>query len=341
MITTPFQRLIHALRAPLWWNHLAPPVLSVFYFFLWKGEAGFPTYLVPLLLFMVSFTGIAAFGYWLNDWMDIAADATAGKPNAVASKSRPQRVGIAIILLISGWLPWLGLPPHWQGPTLLGVLNLSLILYSVPPFRWKERGPLGVVCDLSYGHLLPVFIALATFAPLFSERQTHPSLTIIILLLLLVSKGIRNIIEHQIADRKNDRKAGTSTFVTRFGALFSARILSWFLLPLELMLLSVFLACVGWALFFSFLLFLAIYLFLFYAWKAFRGHPGRWLFRWWYAPNDFYESWLPLTLLVLAGIGEPVNFLLLGVHLVIFPKSLQVPIWFFKELRHVRHLWPG
>lgn len=341
MITTPLHNLRHALRAPLWWNHLAPPVLAVFYFFLWRGGVVFYFYLAPVLLFLISFTGIAAFGYWLNDWMDIAADAAAGKPNAAASKSPAQRLMIAGALLISGWLPWLLLPHEWQGPVLLGLLNLALVLYSVPPFRWKERAFWGVVCDLSYGHLLPVFVALATFAPLFSESQKPQWLVMVLLFLLLVLKGMRNMLEHQISDRKNDRKAGAGTFVTRWGALFSARVLSWILLPLEMTLLSVFLASIGGLLFLSFMLFLAVYVFLFLSWKAFRGHPMRWLFRWWYAPNDFYEGWLPLTILVLAAIREPVNSLLLAVHLVIFPKSLQVPIWFFKAIRHVRHLRPS
>jgi 4-hydroxybenzoate polyprenyltransferase len=329
--------ILSALRAFLWWNHLSPPVLAVFYFFLWHESIAFGPFLLPLGLFLLSFAGSAAFGYWVNDWMDIAADRLAGKPNAVANMKPWQRIGVTLILQALGWLPWLYLPATYQTLGLLVALYTALVVYAVPPYRFKDRAILGIVCDLCYGHLIPVFIALAAFSQLLGAKVAHAGQLLWIIAIILSLKGMRNILEHQIKDRKNDALAGIYTFVQQIGALRSAAILSYILLPLEAIGLVVLCLIFGSALLWSLLLFFAIYAWLLFRWGYFKGSPKRWLFRLWYVPNDFYEAWLPLTLLILATAQQPLNGLLLLAHLIIFPGTLQVPLWLLKELRDVWH----
>jgi len=330
-----FAKAVKALRALLWWNHLAPPVLAVCYFFLWQNGIVFIPFLSILGLFLLSFAGSAAFGYWVNDWMDISADRLAGKPNAVAHMKPRQRIGVTFILQALGWLPWLYLPATYQTLGLLVALYAALLVYAVPPYRFKDRAVLGIACDLCYGHLIPVFIALAAFSQLLGAKVAHAGQLLWIIAIILSLKGMRNILEHQIKDRKNDALAGIYTFIQQTGALRSAAILSYILLPLEAIGLVVLCLIFGSALLWSLLLFFAIYAWLLFRWGYFKGSPKRWLFRLWYVPNDFYEAWLPITLLILAAIQQPLNGLLLLAHLIIFPGTLQVPLWLLKELRDV------
>lgn len=330
--------ILSSLRALLWWNHLAPPVLAVFYFFLWKNDLVFVSHLAHLALFMTSFAGSAAFGYWVNDWMDIEPDRLAGKPNAAAKWSSRQRVAITLVLLAIGWLPWVWLPFNFRILGLLLALYTALVIYAVTPFRFKDRAILGIFCDLLYGHLLPVFIAVAAFSALFGGATLNSRLLWLIALILAL-KGMRNILEHQIKDRKNDALAGMNTFVRQIGALRSGNIMSYVVVPLELALLAVLSFSLGQGAFISFALFCLAYWFLLYTWGCLKGSPREWLYRSWYIANDYYESWLPLTFLALACIQQPINWLLLLAHLLIFPGSFLLPVRILKQIQYVWSEW--
>jgi len=314
----------------LWWQHIVPPVLAAAYLATATGLLP-PEKLVAMLpLFVASIVGIAGFGYFLNDACDIAADRAAGKPNAAAARDPLARAGILLGLLAVGLAPWSLLPRNAVNLTLLALQVGALTLYSARPFRLKERGLAGVLTDTLYGHLLPVAIALSTFFPeplgsLGSARTAGPIFVLLVfVVLLLACKGLRNILLHQLGDRENDRRSGLRTFVLARGPVRALALVNRLLLPLELGALAGALVLLApaapvWVGFAAFLAFTAL---MFSAWK-FPYLPRRQLrFKFLYFLNDFYEEWLPPTVLAIAVARHPGLWPLLLLHFALFPKGL-------------------
>ncbi len=307
------------LRFSIWWQHIVPPVLAAAYLAAATGALAPAELVARLPLFLLSIVGIAGFGYFLNDACDIAADRATGKVNAAAARSPIERAGILVALLALGLAPWILLPRSPAALALLAAEIAALTLYSARPLRLKERGVAGALADMSYGHLLPVAIAIATFFP-------HPPGSGILGLagVVLACKGMRNILLHQLTDRWNDRRAGIRTLVLDLGPL---RALAWInrvLLPLEIGALTGILLALAplapvWIGFVAFLLFTAL---MFSAWKL-PYLPKRQLrFKFLYFLNDFYEEWLPPTVLTIAVARHAELWPLLPLHFALFPKGL-------------------
>ncbi len=318
------------LRFSLWWQHIVPPVLAAAY--LATAVAALPPgELVGLLPpFVASVVGIAGFGYFLNDACDIAADRAAGKANAAAARGPAAHAAILLGLLAFGLAPWLLLPRHPGNLTLLALQIGMLTIYSARPLRLKERGLAGVLADTLYGHLLPVAIALFTFFPeplrsLAAARGSRTAVPILALTgIVLTCKGLRNILLHQLADRENDRRAGLRTFVLARGPVRALALINRLLLPLEVGALAAALVLLApaapvWVGFVAFLAFTAL---MFSAWKL-PYLPRRQLrFKFLYFLNDFYEEWLPPTVLAIAVARHGELWPLLPLHFALFPKGL-------------------
>lgn len=318
------------LRFALWWQHIVPPILAVAYLAAATGALA-PRELIAMLPpFVASIVGIAGFGYFLNDVCDLAADRAAGKANAAAGCTPRARTAILFGLLALGLAPWSLLPANPANLALLALQIVVLTLYSARPLRLKERGLAGALADMLYGHVLPVAIAVATFLPgAVPDPVPATSFAAGGLLaagvgVLLGAKGLRNILLHQLGDRENDRRAGIRTFVVAGGPLRALGWINRLLLPLELGALVAVLVLLApaapvWIGFAAFLAFTAL---MFSAWK-FPYLPQRQLrFKFLYFLNDFYEEWLPPTVLAIAAVGHAELWPLLPLHFALFPKGL-------------------
>lgn len=327
---TAVKKVSKLLRMPVWWNHIVPPILGTFYLLLFLGKAALLPLLPALGFFLLSILGTAGFGYWINDWADREQDKIAGKPNATFKFNLIQRWLILLGLTVVALFPWFFLPQHLYAMGLWGLLILFLFLYSVPPFRFKERNLLGPLSDMSYGHLLPIWITIGTFGFILEGRFNTQITLSISLSILLTLKGLRNIIQHQLEDRKKDKQSGQNTFVLQIGPVRAAYLISFILLPLELLSLSFLLIQLNLYLFLFFLFFLYTYARRIWSWKYTRSKSIRFIFRLWFVLNDFYEASFPLiVLLFLITLHWGYIFLLL-LHLLLFSKSLTHWHWVWK-----------
>lgn len=322
------------LRINVWWQFIVPPVFAYAYLGLGQETQDPLVTAVWLGLFALSVLGTAGFGYFLNDWTDIRQDAAAGKSNQAARLSNPLRILIAILLIGLAWIPWYFLPANAWNISLLGSQFLIFILYSLRPIRLKERGWAGIACDMLYGHVVPASIALSTFVPV-----DHPNFPLFLSLVGVVTAlmGLRNILLHQIEDRKPDKKAGVQTFVLKFGPLRALNVINWIVLPLEIILIPIMLSALtdwDWILPLVYLGFLAFSYFTFNFWHwplQYRsGGLRKMLFL--HFLNDFYEEWLPVAAAAMLCWQDPWFLLLLGVHLLLFPAFL---INLIRDLRQI------
>ncbi len=323
-------KLIKTLLARLagWWKHVSPPILSVLMLLFLAQPSHFyqQIWLLPYfgLLSLLS----ALLGYFINDWTDIIPDRQAGKRNSAAGISPPLRWVLLLALLAGCLAIWFKINAIQSISFYIWLALMCCFgLYSVPPFRFKERPVLGLLCDSLYTHVLPIGITISLFMPQnegFFQRG-EVILAAIILTSTLFIKGLRNILIHQIEDRHNDRRSGTHTFVTQLGALNSAQFINKIVVPAEVysvFLLLSFLSLISLAPLIAYVLFLGFTALLFSAWK-FQFLPYRQLlFKLWYFMNDFYEEWLPCSLALGISIKFPQYWYVLPLFWALFPHIL-------------------
>ena len=311
-------------RAATWWLHIVPPILSLVYLMALGLMIPFRhLFSWDLALFVGAVIPFAAWGYFLNDWTDIRSDRIAGKRNFAAVLPPWARPLTFLLLSALAVTPWLKLEVSEAVYWTLGAQALALILYSVPPFRFKERGLAGLLCDMSYGHINPLLITFFVFLPpVYISRLKGWSLILVLLIIWAFFKGLRNILVHQIDDRKKDAKAGVRTFVHGYGPLPSLPLIHSFVLPIEFLLFTIFLIILlvsGLPLLWFFLAFLLMTAFKFSIWKlSSLPRKQRW-FKFLYFLNDFYEEWMPVALLCLLCLRETSYLWLLAIHLLLFP----------------------
>ena len=184
--------------------------------------------------------GVAGIGYLTNDLGDKRKDELISKPNASANLSLFSVVFLFLLFLLFALLPWFYLPFNSVSFAVLSFQFLLFCAYSFPPFRFKERGFLGVLTDTLYAHANPALLASYTFYRFNNiSFETFLCFTVPLCAWQFVL-GIRNIIFHQLKDYSNDFASGTKTFVIDFGEARSAAFCSKFLLPLEVILFLLF-----------------------------------------------------------------------------------------------------
>ena len=332
-----------------------PQVLGWFYFSMLSGivypgnslAAAYATlpnqsYIERDVFFFLWLISTAAFGYSFNDLCDVETDKTAGKPNSLAKFPLPWRIVIVAIPFLIGLVAWYKLNQnlvHSQRTDLanlfIGTQFLALILYSIKPFRMKERAELGAVFDAFYGHLNPVLITFCVFG-LNPSSGIWFYLFITLVIIICFIKGIRNILLHQIEDRKKDNSAKINSVVLKYGPWRTINFVNNFLFPAEvffLVCLTIVMSihippCIIPLIFFGIISYLKLS-----GWKL--GYADRRLveFKFTYFMNDYYEVWLPVFMLIILSVYRHEFVFLLILHLIFFPMFGIKLVKDFKAIR--------
>lgn len=272
-----------------------------------------------IALSFVTIIGIAGFGYIVNDISDKDQDKKAGKNNHITQLSVINATVILLIMLALALSPWLIFPTDVLSIVLLFSEVGLFIVYSLPPFRLKEKGLLGVICDSLYAHVVPTALAVHTFFLIGHSDILSSSYLILPLLAWQFVLGIRNILYHQTIDYDNDIESGTKTYITSMGDGFGK---GWVkkMQYVEALLFACFLSFFAfeydWMPLFVFLLYTSFMILKFDAgWKLNE--------RLYHLSDNFNLHWLPIIFLVLL-IDLDLNFLwLLLIHFVLFNNVLK------------------
>jgi 4-hydroxybenzoate polyprenyltransferase len=220
-------------RSGNWWFSKIPPLLAVAYLTIALLEIDFTRGALLLACYLFSVSCAATYGHIINDIFDVNSDRRAGKHNAMAEWNWSTRTGLCLTVLCAGFLPALIVPYPACALLLLALNYVWPTIYSLPAIRLKERGILGVVCDVLGSHVTPTLLALAIFQ---DEGRAalggHAGFPLIITLWSSVL-GIKGILHHQIADRDNDIASGTATFAAKAKPESMTRFLAWFNLWIE------------------------------------------------------------------------------------------------------------
>lgn len=196
-------------RMTEWVTHFFP-ILVGFVFALWeKGIDDF--YMMPLLMnLFISFLFFQAAAFSMNECFDSECDKLKKNNKNVISKGRISKadgMAFSVALGVTGIaFSYLFLP----GPAFIALAAVysTLVLYSSPPFRFKERFPAGIIAHGIWGSVYFV----AGYAALMPFSQAALMLSSIFFLLFAVVS-----IMQEIRDYDADRSAGFSTAPVSLG----------------------------------------------------------------------------------------------------------------------------
>lgn len=299
----------------------SPPSLSVF--------------LQTLAIFTIASLGIGTFGQLLNDLTDVDQDIRSGAQNLVARKGVTARLILFAVVLVVAILPWWWLPTSPAILTLLAGEFMLFALYSIPPFRLKNRGILGPIDDALYGYVIPNIVAVLVFAQLGGG---FPPWLVFVMALWAFLFGLDHIVQHQLIDESRDRVDGVKTFVVTGGWDAAFDFLHWIAVPLEALSFVALLVSVG--LFAPLIpMFFTIYLVLLLSvwvrlslWNTIkltslplidRVHVVSGL-----VIAKFVWRWLPLLSLAALVSMRSEFLLIVPLHLALFPEPL---VWLRRE----------
>lgn len=156
----------------------------------------------------------AAFGYCVNDVADRACDLQAGKTNRASNVSPASWALFLTLSAASSLLLSLSWAADLVAPALVLAGLLLASAYSLPPFRLKERGAIGLAAGAASQWLLPVLAISAVQAGGWSR----PAAWCVALLGLAI--GTRWMAVHQLQDMAADHRAGVSTYASRGGRVW-------------------------------------------------------------------------------------------------------------------------
>jgi hypothetical protein len=321
-----FQQVVRFIRAHDWWSFKLVPIFGTVY----ATAAILDTSLIslwPSLLFLLMALVLgASYASIINNIHDQEEDRISGKTNYMSGHSQ---IFIALILaacivpglIVSGMLI--------QAPLALGVYVSNWLVftaYSIPPVRLKQRGLLGVVAIAVGESLLP-----QVFAVLLVIHDTGKALPIMWLMLVAIwalASGCRSILWHQILDFENDSRAGVNTFAVRTSPATLQKLGEWIVFPVEIV------ALIGLLLLsHNTLVWVLLGLYLVTEWLRYYFWQISIVI---IAPSEnhrvilfeYYDVFYPLVFLCLAIWKNPINLIILGIHLLLYFKRIW---WWIRD----------
>jgi hypothetical protein len=276
--------------------------------------------LVALGTLLASLIPGAVFVSVINDVTDRADDAAAGKRNRIAGLSGqiivlllaiPIAIGIAFTIL---WRHDAGLVSCYLAAWI------AFSLYSFPPFRLKTRGILGVVADASGANLFPTL--LAVLLAFRTAGVTVQTAWVAAITAWAFGYGMRGILWHQLGDRESDRLANVGTFAARHAPETTARAGRLVAFPIELAGLAAMLWLVHdhWPV--SALVAYALFSIV----REVRGRMRSIIVvpreNYVIVLHEYYDAFLPLSLLMASSFAHRDDCLVLVLHLLLFPRRV-------------------
>lgn len=200
---------LNLFRVKEWYASKVPMLISVTLYIFAINKAAFSAESLLIVIALILFYGFfLSFGYIINDYADIETDKIAGKKKVIHRFSKTTALLFVILTAVTGFGTILFLKRNIMVFITLSVIYFFGMSYSAKPFRFKERGILGLIVSSSAQRCFPLFLVLAV--------QIFPQWWVLLLWIILsFTVGLRYILVHQYIDMENDRKSGVETFALK------------------------------------------------------------------------------------------------------------------------------
>lgn len=286
-------------RVSEWYDSKVPlltlPALSAIFL----TETPFSALDLQILLTLLWFDALfLSFGYLINDFADRDVDRLAGKVKYLHNIPKRYALTLLFATFVAGVAPVLVL--SYNGMTLLALLVIYFFgaSYSIPPFRFKERGIWGLLVSSTAQRCFPLFLV-----PILLP---HISVGMFILWMSLsFVVGLRYILVHQYIDAEHDRTSGVRTFAIGKETIVLRMIQVCF--ALEMILLVMLIIPIFhihfWISLITFSAYFALFLMRWNGCLSVYGHSGLYSFD--QIPlEDFYNHFMPLLYCVLLTLQD-------------------------------------
>lgn len=314
-------KVLKAIRANSWWEYKIPIFLAMGY------AAALHTrmpvfHIVPwLLLLLLSLVVGAAYVSLINDITDIDMDLASGKSNHFAHIAKVYRWLLPLLCFVMGIGFMAVLYPDVRSIIIYLGSWLSFTLYSLKPFRFKTRGVSGLLADACGSHLFPNLFIVSSISYFF--KQPVNTIAFLVTGIWSLAYGLRGILWHEFFDRENDLKSGIKTYATAIDPRnFKNR--PRVLFVIEITAFAVMLYGLAQPLTIFFLL---LYIIMVAIRTKKFNIPAIIVIapvnqRYQSVMDEYYQIFFPVALLISDAINYPATWLVLVVHVLLFPQNL-------------------
>lgn len=278
--------------------------------------------LIQWVLFLMCFY---AFGYIINDYADREADKIVGKENSLIHVSKFNASMRVFIVFISGFL--IALYNHYDIKSFLILIAIYVLgaSYSAKPFRFKEKGILGVIVSSFAQRSMPLLLLVSYI--------NIDVVELVLWMALGFAVGIRYIFIHQYIDLDNDLKSGITTFLTK--RKFNVELTIKIVFVCEIVLVAV----LGWI--HSNMIVLILFSALYTLQLSFSYVTVHEIYKqnYWCSyicvpMEDYYNIYLPIIFMVNLILTETYWIVPLAIFVVLMAptikKKLEIPVFYFK-----------
>jgi 4-hydroxybenzoate polyprenyltransferase len=314
-------KILKTLRSIDWWEPKIIPLLSIGYLTILLHAENIWDHFGWLLFLILAISVGAIYVSILNDFTDLKFDMASGKTNRLERFSAKNRKFILLASIVLAVLFCLFFINDMLSLWLYLAAYISFSLYSIMPFRFKDRGILGVIADASGAHLFPsLLIVSSTSFRLGVEIDIY---WFIIIGIWSFAYGLRGILWHQFWDKESDLSINIKTFATSTDTSLMK--------PIEYIITAVELSALLLILFYILeplpLVALLFYFLTLIGYKKLKIQSVMIL-----APNgayhilmnEFYLVLLPLSLIATCSIKSPLCWLLIVFHVLLFPSNTKL-----------------
>lgn len=222
---------LNLFRTKEWYDSKVPMLISVTLYIFALNKASFSTdnFLIVITLTLF-YSFFLSFGYIINDYADIEVDKITGKKKVIHQFSRTAALFFVILTATLGFGTILIFKRNIMVFIILLVVYFFGMSYSAKPFRFKEKGIMGLIVSSSAQRCFPLFLVFVI--------QDVPQLWRLILWIILsFIVGLRYILVHQYVDMENDSKSGVETFALKREKIVCAMIPVVFILEIFLIVI--------------------------------------------------------------------------------------------------------
>jgi hypothetical protein len=308
-------------RSSEWWGFKLPLFFSIGYFVILQNPT-LPIFSVLLHLFILVLGLIigALYVSVINDLTDLKDDFASNKTNRLQQISPLGRGIILSVCILLGILFVYFFLSSSISKFFYIAAWVAFSLYSIPPFRLKNKDVWGVFADACGSNVFPNLCIVAGMGEFCGIELSVFQYVFIAIWSLCY--GLRGILWHQYVDVQNDLLVKINTLASKV----DRSIIKKFEIPIlciEVLAFCLFNVTVG---FWSVILTLLVYFIFVFLVATYQnmsnaiilvGDDKPWIF----LMGSFYQSLWPILLIVLLGLKIPSFFILIPIHFLLFPQD--------------------
>lgn len=326
-----------AIRSQEWWTYKLPPLLAIGYATSTFSSVPLFHISLQLILILISLVVGAIYVSVINDITDLEEDIASGKSNRIQHIQPNFRWLIPASCLFIGLLF-----EYFFYPDLLSCLLylcswIVFSLYSIKPFRFKNRGILGVLADACGSHVFTSLLMVSSIS--YITKQEINWLWFSSVGVWALCYGLRGILWHQFADRDNDIKVNLNTyaskvepdkFVLKSRAIFIIEALALISMLYQINLIAPYLGL------------LMYFVLIFGRYRLYQSQvililSNKMAF-FQILMSDFYQMFFPITILIYSVFNNYSNIVVLIFHIFLFYNPIKIALYdYFKLLKNLIH----